>query len=146
MTGEVGGPPIQACPGARSVPLVVWAARLTVYFLLQGALLLLAYAYYGFDTDPQSFPPGQRLDPLHAAVHLVWGIAGTYVGFVRPQLATPFILAFATFYTLLAILGTFTNQHLGIHLDTPVNLFHWSLVFPAWAIGLYGLWRERHPR
>src|SRR6476620_3034923 len=100
MTGEVGGPPIQACPGARSVPLVVWAARLTVYFLLQGALLLLAYAYYGFDTDPQSFPPGQRLDPLHAAVHL----------------------------------------------DTPVNLFHWSLVCPAWAIGLYGLWRERHPR
>ena len=48
--------------------------------------------------------------------------------------------------TLLAILGTFTSHHLGMHLDTPVNLFHWSLVFPAWAIGLYGLWRERHPR
>jgi hypothetical protein len=146
MTGEVGGPFIQARPDARPVPLVVWAARLSVYFLLQGALLLLAYAYYGFDTDPQSLPPGQRLDPLHAAVHLLWGIAGTYVGFVRPHLATPFMLAFAAFYTLLAILGTFTNQHLGMHLDTPANLFHWSLVFPAWAIGLYGLWRERQPR
>jgi hypothetical protein len=56
------------------------------------------------------------------------------------------MLAFAAFYTLLAILGTFTSQHLGMHLDTPVNLFHWSLVFPAWAIGLYGLWRERQPR
>jgi hypothetical protein len=146
MSGEVGGPPIQARPNARSVPLVVWATRLSAYFLLQGALLLLAYAYYGFDTDPQSFPPGQRLDPLHVAVHLLWGIAGTYVGFARPQLATPFILAFAAFYTLLAILGTFTDQHLGMRLDTPVNLFHWTLVFPTWAIGLYGLWRERHPR
>ena len=68
------------------------------------------------------------------------------MGFVRPRLATPFMLAFAAFYTLLAILGTFTNQHFGMHLDTSVNLFHWSLVFPAWAIGLYGLWRERHPR
>ena len=48
------------------------------------------------------------------------------------------MLAFAAFYTLLAILGTFTNQHLGMHLDTPVNLFHWSLVFPTWAIGLMG--------
>jgi hypothetical protein len=146
MAGEVGRPSIQARPNASPVPLVVWAARLSVYFLLQGALLLLAYAYYGFDTDPQSFPPGLRLDPLHAAVHLLWGIAGTYVGFVRPRFATSFMLAFAAFYTLLAILGTFTNQHLGMHLDTPVNLFHWSLVFPAWAIGLYGLWRERHPR
>ena len=146
MTGEVGGPSIQVRPDARPVPLVVWAARLSVYFLLQGALLLLAYAYYGFATDPQSFPPGQRLDPRHAAVHLLWGIAGTYVGFIRPRLATPFMLAFAAFYTLFAILGTFTNQHLGMHLDTSVNLFHWSLVFPAWAIGLYGLWRERHPR
>ena len=121
MTGEVGRQSIQARPGARPVPLVVWAARLSVYFLLQGAVLLLAYAYYGFDTDPQSFPPGQRLDPLHAGVHLLWGIAGTYAGFVRPRLATPFMLAFAAFYTLLAILGTFTRQHFGMHLDTSVN-------------------------
>jgi hypothetical protein len=114
-------------------------------FSCKGGILLLAYAYYGFDTDPQSFLPGQRLDPLHAAVHFLWGIAGTYVGFVRPRLATPFVLAFAAFYTMLAVLGTFTGIHLGMHLDAPVNLFHWSLVFPAWAVGLYGLWRERQP-
>ena len=119
MTGEVGGQSIQTRPDARPVPLVVWTARLSVYFLLQGAVLLLAYAYYGFDTDPQSFPPGQRLDPLHAGVQLLWGIAGTYAGFVRPRLATPFMLAFAAFYTLLAILGTFTRQHFGMHLELP---------------------------
>ena len=59
---RAGGLPIQARPDAKPVPLAVWAARLSVYFLLQGGILLLAYAYYGFDTDPQSFLPGQRLD------------------------------------------------------------------------------------
>ena len=130
---------------ARATPLVVWAARLSLYFLLQGGLLLLAYAYYGLDTDPQSFPAGQRLDPIHAAVHFLWGLAGTYVGFFKPAWATGYLLAFAAFYTLLAVLGTFTAHHLGMQLNDAVNLFHWTLVPPAWAIGLYGLWRERHP-
>jgi hypothetical protein len=130
---------------ARATPLVVWASRLSVYFLIQGGLLLLAYAYWGFDTDPQSFPAGQRLDPIDAGVHFLWGVAGTYVGFVRPQWATAYVLAFAAFYSLLAVLGTFTAHHFGMQLGTPVNLFHWVLVPPAWAIGLYGLWHERHP-
>jgi hypothetical protein len=30
-------------------------------------------------------------------------------------------------------------------LDYRVNLFHWFLLPLAWAIGFYGLWRERHP-
>ena len=124
-------------------PLVVWAARLCVYLLAQGALVLLAYAYYGFDSDPDSFALGFRIDPLLAAVNLLWGAAGTYIGFFRPRWAAGFVLAFAAFYTLLAILGTFTTHHFGMQLNNRVNLFHWVLVFPAWAIGLYGLWRER---
>jgi hypothetical protein len=61
MTGEVGGQSIQTRPDARPVPLVVWAARLSVYFLLQGALLLLAYAYYGFATErPSAFSARSR--------------------------------------------------------------------------------------
>lgn len=112
-------------------------------FLLQGGILLLAYVYYGFATDPESFPLGLRLDPIHAAVHLVWGFAGTYIGFFRPRVATAFVLSFAAFYTVLAILGTFTPYHFGMHLSPQVNLFHWVLVPPAWAIGLYGLWRAR---
>ncbi len=127
-------------------PLEVWAARLSVYFLAQGGILLLAYAYYGWKTDPQSFALGFRLDPIHAAVHFVWGLAGTFIGFFRPRYATAFVLAFAAFYTVLAVLGTFTSHHLGMKLDHNVNLFHWCLVPPAWAIGLYGLWRERSLR
>jgi hypothetical protein len=126
-------------------PVVVWAARVSVYFLAQGALVLLAYAYYGFDSNPESFALGFRIDPLHATINLAWGLAGTYIGFFRPQLALPFVLAFAAFYTLLAVLGSFTTAHLGMMLNERVNRFHWVVALAAWAIGLYALWRKRHP-
>ena len=93
---------------AATWPAVVWAARLNVYFLAQGALVLLAYAYYGFDSDPDSFALGFRIDPILAALNLAWGLAGTYIGFFRPRYAIPFVLALAAFYTVLAVLGSFT--------------------------------------
>jgi hypothetical protein len=124
-------------------PAVVWLARLSVYFLAQGALALLAYAYYGFGSDPNSFALGFRIDPILAAINLVWGLIGTYIGFFNPRYATVFVLACAAFYTALAVLGTFTSQHLGMLLNDRVNLFHWLIVIPAWAIGLYALWRAR---
>ena len=127
-------------------PLVVWAARLSVYFLAQGALVLLAYAYYGFDSDPESFALGFRIDPILAAVNLAWGLIGTYIGFFRPRYATPFVLACAAFYTALAVLGAFTPYHLGMMLNDRVNLFHWLIALPAWAIGLYALWHKRRAR
>jgi hypothetical protein len=127
-------------------PLVVWAARLSVYFLAQGALVLLAYAYYGFGSNPDSFALGFRIDPMLAAFNLAWGLAGTYIGFFRPRYATPFVLAFAAFYTALAALGSFTSYHLGMLLNERVDLFHWVIVAIAWAIGLYALWHERRPR
>jgi hypothetical protein len=127
-------------------PLVVWAARLSVYFLAQGALVLLAYAYYGFGSNPDSFALGFRIDPMLAAFNLAWGLAGTYIGFFRPRYATPFVLAFAAFYTALAALGSFTSYHLGMLLNERVDLVHWVIVAIAWAIGLYALWHERRPR
>jgi hypothetical protein len=133
-------------PDTERLPIVVWAARFSVYFLFQGGLLLLAYSLFGFDTDPTTFPLGFRLDPIHAGVHFLWGMVGTAIGFFRPRYALHFVLAFAAFYTVLAILGTFTQHHFGMRLGSQVNLFHWTLVGPAWAIGLYGLWRERVSR
>ena len=131
---------------AATWPLVVWAARLSVYLLAQGALVLLAYAYYGFDSDPNSFALGFRIDPILAAVNLAWGLVGTYIGFFRPRYAVPFVLAFAAFYTALAALGTFTPTHLGMMLNDRVNLFHWLIAPVAWAIGLYALWHKRRSR
>jgi hypothetical protein len=125
--------------------IVVWAARVSVYFLAQGALVLLAYAYYGFDSDPESFALGFRIDPILAALNLAWGLAGTLIGFFRPRLSLGFVLAFATFYTVLAVLGSFTELHLGMMLNDRVNRFHWIVAVLAWAVGLFALWRKRKP-
>lgn len=130
-------------PETEHWPAVVWLARLSVYFLAQGALALLAYAYYGFGSDPNGFALGFRIDPILAAINLVWGLIGTYIGFFNPRYATVFVLTCAVFYTVLAVLGTFTSQHLGMLLNDRVNLFHWAIVLPAWAIGLYALWRKQ---
>ena len=70
---------------SESWPLVVWAARLSVYFLAQGALVLLADAYYGFGRNPDHFALGFRIDPILAALNLGWGLVGTYIGFFRPR-------------------------------------------------------------
>jgi hypothetical protein len=130
----------------ESWPLVVWAARLSVYFLAQGALVLLTYAYYGFDTDPHSFALGFRIDPILAALNLAWGLLGTYIGFFRPRYAIIFVLAFAAFYTALAVLGSFTSTHLGMMLNDRVNRFHCVIAAVAWAVGLYALWQRRRTR
>ena len=127
-------------------PLEVWAARLSVYFLAQGALVLLAYAYYGFGTDPDSFALGFRIDPILAALNLAWGLIGTYIGFFRPRHATCFVLVFAAFYTARVVLGSFTSTHLGMMLNDRVNRFHWVIAAVAWAVGLYALWRKRRAR
>ncbi|MGA7544682.1 MAG: hypothetical protein WBW08_02465 [Methyloceanibacter sp.] len=124
----------------ETVPLVVWVARFSVYFLAQGAIMLLAYAIKGFDTDPLSFPVGFRIDPTHAVIRLVVGLVGTYVGFFRPRYATAFILVFAALYT---VLTAFTPYHLGMQYGLHIKLLPWLVLAVVWAIGLYGLWRDR---
>jgi hypothetical protein len=130
-------------PEADALPLVVWAARLSAYFLLLGGIVLLAYAYYGFHTDPHKFAIGFRLDPIQAGMDFAWGLVGTAIGFFRPRYATQFALAFAAFYTVIAILGSFTPYHLGMKLDADTNQFHWLVAVAAWGIGLNGLRQER---
>jgi len=126
-----------------ALPLVVWAARCSAYFLALGGIMLLTYVYYGFKTDPQSFPPGFRLNPLQAGVDFIWGLTGTLIGFFRPRFATAFVLAFAAFYTLVAGLGTFAGSALGMQLGRPAIVFYWVVVLFAWAAGLWGLFRKR---
>lgn len=137
------GAPARGLGDAGPTPLVVWAARLSLYFLAQGGLLLLSYAYYGFDTDPQSFSVGFRLDPIQAAVNFAWGLAGAYVGFYRPRHALGFVLAFGAFYTLLAGLSTFTPYAFGMQIGTRGKLFYWLAAAVAWAAALYPLRRKR---
>ena len=123
------------------VPLVVWAARLSLFLLMQGSIVLGSYAYYGFGTDSSHFGPGFRLDPIHAAVNFVWGLAGSVIGFFMPRLSISFMLAFAIFFTLFAGFGTFTADHFDMKLDTTDNLSNWAMALAAWAIGIYALWQ-----
>jgi hypothetical protein len=125
------------------LPLVVWAARCCAYFLALGGIMLVTYLFYGFDTDPQSFPPGFRLNPLQAGVNFIWGLVGTAIGFFRPRFATAFVLAFAAFYTLVATLGTFAGSALGMELGTPAKVFYWVVVATAWVVGLRALLKRR---
>ena len=123
----------------NGVPLVVWTARLSLFFLIQSAIVLGSYAYYGFGTDPGRFGPGFGLDPIHASVNLVWGLAGSVIGFFMPRLSIAFVLAFAVFYTLFAGFGTFTSDHFGMRLDAYDNVGNWLMALAAWGIGIYAL-------
>jgi hypothetical protein len=123
------------------VPLVVWVVRLTLILFIQGLIVLGSYAYYGFGTDPTHFGPGFRLDPIHAAVNLVWGLAGSVIGFFMPRLSISYMLAFAIFFTLLAGFGTFTADHFGMALDTTDNLINWALALAGWGVAIYALWQ-----
>jgi hypothetical protein len=129
----------------KPLPLVVWAARCSAYFLAQGGIMLLSYAYYGFDTDPQSFPLGFHVSPVQAGINFAWGLAGTFIGFFRPRYAIAFVLAFAAFYTVVAGYGTFAGSALGMELGPEAQVFYWLLVATAWITGLHGLWRKRRP-
>ena len=124
------------------VPLVVWAVRLTLILFIQGLIVLGSYAYYGFGTDPESFGPGFALDPIHATVNLVWGLAGSVIGFFMPRLSISFMLAFAIFFTLFAGFGTFTPDHFGMNLDFTDNLINWALAIVGWTIAIYAIWQD----
>jgi hypothetical protein len=113
---------------------VLFYCRVMSLFVLQGVIILLLYSLRGFNTDPDTLPPGLRLDPLHGVIHLVTGLIGSYFGFLRPSGALTFLRVFTVFYLGLAILGTFTPAHFGMQLELEENLFHWPLSLIAGAI------------
>jgi hypothetical protein len=113
---------------------VLLYCRVMSLFVLQGVIILLLYSSRGFDSSPDTMPPGLRLDPLHGVIHLVTGLIGSYFGFFRPSGALTFLRTFTVFYLGLAIFGTFTPVHFGMQLELEENLFHWPLSLIAGAI------------
>jgi len=120
-------------PSTQHVWVLLYC-RIMSLFVLQGVIILLLYSQRGFSADPDSLPPGFRLDPLHAVIHLVTGLVGSYFGFFRSAGALAFLRTFTVFYLGLAALGTFTPVHLGMQLELEENLFHWPLGLIAGAI------------
>ena len=113
---------------------VLLYCRVMALFVVQGGILLALYGMRGFGASPDSMPPGLRLDPMHAVIHLVTGLIGSYFGFRRPSGALTFLRVFTIFYLGLAIFGTFTNMHFGMQLEFEENAFHWPLSLIAGAI------------
>ena len=107
-----------------------WAVlycKVMTFFVLQGLVILIIYSMRGFDTNPDTLPPGLKLDPAHGVIHFVTGLIGTYFAFWRPSGALTFLRVFAVFYLGLAFFGTFTDTHFGLQLELEENLFHWPL-------------------
>ena len=122
---------------ARRTPVGIWAARATALLLPQGLIVLLIYAIAGFDLPLDRLPLGFRIDPLHALMHVVWGAAGAFVGFLRPQWSTPWLFVFGIYYFAVAMLGMFTDIRFGLHFGIRDNSFHFVVGSAAVAIGLY---------
>jgi hypothetical protein len=122
-------------------PTLVQAYLLAVGLLLlvQGAISLLVRAA---GDDPHAT---SRLlsDPLHATVHLVWGIALLVVLARRDvAAANKAALIFGLFYVGLLILGLSVHHPLGMQIDGKENAFH-AVVGPA---ALLVWWRDVRSR
>lgn len=84
-------------------------------------------------------------DPLHASIHVIWGVA--MIALVLLGLsdtdATRLALIFGVFYTGLAVVGLTIHHPLGMRLDRGENVFHLLVGPAALAVGLAS---SLHPR
>jgi hypothetical protein len=80
-------------------------------------------------------------DPLHASIHVVWGVV--MVVLVLRGLsdldASRLALVFGVFYSTLAVAGMVFHHPLGMHLDRGENVFHLIVGPTTLAVGLVGM-------
>jgi hypothetical protein len=119
----------------------VWLVRrylwlLGVGLLLEGAMLL-ALAVLA-----QPVPGVAPIDTLHNAIHVLWGV--TILGFLISGLddaqAAVLAMGFGLFYLALAILGTVSDNPLGLRLGAGENAFHYLVGSLALLLGILA-WR-----
>jgi len=121
--------------GTRPTLVQAYLLAVGLLLLVQGAISLLVRAA---GDDPHAT---SRLlsDPLHATVHLVWGIVLLAVLARRDAAAaTETALVFGLFYVGLLVLGLSVHHPLGMQIDGKENAFH-AVVGPA---ALLVWWRE----
>jgi hypothetical protein len=135
--------PVNEEAEAEVLPLVVWLARASLYLLLQGAIVLATYLVYGFGKEPSALTLGFRVDPLQAGAFLLWGALGTYIGFFNFRWATAYVVVSSVLFTLLAAVGSFAPDQLGLYISNTANVFHWIVAALSWTVGLRALYHER---
>ena len=121
---------------------------LRIYLCLLGASLLLQGSVSLILRIIQIPPPAFTLnsinaDPLHATIHIVWGLVmlAVLVDARRrgPRAIALLGLCFGAFYIGLALLGVLIYHPFGLRLDLGENLFHFiigptTLVLSIWAM------------
>jgi hypothetical protein len=121
---------------------------LRLYLWLLGASLLLQGIISLILGLLQIPPPAFTLDfinadPLHATIHIVWGLAMLAL-LIDAKRAGPRAIAllgqfFGVFYVILALLGILIYHPFGLRLDLGENMFHFivgptTLILSIWAM------------
>jgi hypothetical protein len=118
--------------------LHLWVASAGALLLAQGALSLLV------DTAGVALPALVQAfigDPLHAAIHVAWGVTMLgFVGLVRSRKTLSLLtLVFGVFYVSLGFLGLLVHHPFGLILGAGENVFHFVVGPASLVIGVRGL-------
>jgi hypothetical protein len=123
----------------NSLRIYLWL--LGASLLLQGILSLILRIIH---IPPPAFTLNSiNADPLHATIHIVWGLVmlALLVGAGRsgPRAIAILGQSFGAFYIGLALLGVLIYHPFGLRLDLGENLFHFfigptTLVLSIWAM------------
>lgn len=123
------------------------APRLLVSYLwVVGALLLLQgtgsliLRSLGYD-DPSLTHGFVNADPLHATIHVFWGLAmlGALVRRASVDRLVSIALVFGVFYVALAFLGVLVYHPFGLELGPFENEFHFIVGPTSLILGVYTL-------
>src|SRR5262249_1410900 len=107
--------------------------------LAQGAISLLLRA--GDRASSDGLARFVNADPLHATVHVLWGVTLLVLVWRRPSdpAAAHLAVVFGVFYTGLAIAGLTFHHPLGLELDRGENVFHLLVGPTSLVLGLVAL-------
>lgn len=120
---------------------------LRAYVMLLGIGLFLEGLFdfvLGVTSTP-SFLSWIHPDPRHDVIHIIWGLAIMALPLLSSHTFRPAMLAtsFGCFYLGLGFIGVLVHHPLGLRLDPPENVFHFTVGTLALALGLIGLAGER---
>ena len=127
---------------ARFVRRFLWIVGAAL--LLQGGLSLVVRALAV--PLPDLALAFVNADPLHALVHMAWGLVmlGAVTRITDEVALARLVLTFGMFYTGLAFLGVLVHHPFGLKLDLGENVFHFTVGPLALLFGLWAL-RARRP-
>ena len=122
------------------IPSVVrcYLAVLGAVLFLEGAVLLVLGALPA-DRLP-GVAAGIAPDPLHNAIHVLWGLAILVLAFGLKDFGVSVLaVAFGVFYVALGVVGLLVDRPFGLLVGPEENAFHLIVGPAALLLGIWGL-------